>query len=51
MKSISISVQTAVGCKKIIYEVEDPVYAYVIGVLEGELPVPVEDGMEPGPEM
>lgn len=40
MKSICISTETAVGCKKITYEVQDEVYDYVIKVLEGEEPVP-----------
>ena len=41
MKSICISTEkTAVGCKKITYEVQDEVYDYVVKVLEGEEPVP-----------
>ena len=56
MKSICISAETAVGCKKTIYEVDDSVYDYVIRVLEGEEPVPsvtVMEAMdaEPAPEM
>lgn len=40
MKSICISTETAVGCKKTIYEVNDEVYNFAIKVLEGEEPVP-----------
>ena len=42
MKSICISEKTAVGCKKITYEVEDNVYEYVIKVLEGDEPLPCD---------
>lgn len=50
MKSICISSETAVGCKKITYEVNDEVYDYVIKVLEGEEPIPsvtTVEGTEP----
>jgi len=40
MKSICISSETAVGCKKITYEVQDEVYDFVIKVLEGVEPIP-----------
>ncbi len=40
MKSICISTETAVGCKKITYEVPEIVFDYVVKVLEGEEPVP-----------
>lgn len=40
MKSICISTETAVGCKKVVYEIKDEVYDYVIKVLEGEEPIP-----------
>lgn len=53
MKSICISTETAVGCKKTIYEVNDEVYDFVIKVLEGEEPVPTMTMVdsEPAPEM
>lgn len=40
MKSIIISEKTAVGCKKVTYEVPEDVFEYVVKVLEGEEPVP-----------
>ena len=53
MKSICISTETAVGCKKTIYEVNDEVYDFVIKVLEGEEPVPSISmaDVDPAPEM
>lgn len=51
MKSICISAETAVGCKKTIYEVADEVYDYVIQVLEGEAAIPTVTVTGEGEEM
>lgn len=52
MKSIVISEKTAVGCKKVTYEVPEDVFEYVVKVLEGEEPVPsvTMADVEPAPE-